>query len=74
MLLAGHGGSLLWPVFLLGVASELEAIAIMLVLPAWRAEVRGLAQPLALRGEARGCPTIRPGDLVTRRRPPGQAG
>lgn len=49
-------GPLLWleiAVFALGVASQAEAIAIMLTIPAWRADVRGLGHALALRAEAR---------------------
>lgn len=45
----GSPQPLLVPVFLLGVVSQLEAWAIMLVLPAWRADVRGLGEALRLR-------------------------
>lgn len=53
MLLTGRGGWLQDAVFLLGVASQLEALAITLLLRSWRTDVRGVRQALALRnGEA----------------------
>jgi CDP-diacylglycerol--glycerol-3-phosphate 3-phosphatidyltransferase len=53
MLLTGRGGWLQSAVFVLGVASQLEALAITLLLPTWRTDVRGVRQALALRdGEA----------------------
>ncbi len=36
----------------LGVASQLEALAIMLILPAWRCDIRDVGQALALRRAA----------------------
>ena len=52
LLLTGAGGWLLWLVFLVGVASQIEAFAITLALPAWRCDVRGLGEALALRRQA----------------------
>lgn len=53
MLLTGAGGWLQTPVFLLGVASQAEALAIMLLLPAWRPDVAGVREAWALRRAAR---------------------
>lgn len=52
LMLGGQAGPLLWAVFALGVASQAESSAIMLVLPYWRTDVRGLGQALALRRAA----------------------
>ena len=52
LLIAGTGGVVLAIAFALGVASQLEALAIMLVLPAWRCDVRNVRQALALRRQA----------------------
>lgn len=49
----GEVGWLVWSVFALGLASQLEAIAIMLTLPAWRADVPSLLHALRLRAQAR---------------------
>jgi CDP-diacylglycerol--glycerol-3-phosphate 3-phosphatidyltransferase len=54
LLVAGTGGVALGIAFAMGVASQLEALAIMLVLPAWRCDVRNLGQALAMRREAGG--------------------
>jgi phosphatidylglycerophosphate synthase len=53
LLVAGTGGWVLPIAFIMGVASQLEAWAIMLILPAWRCDVRGVGQALALRRAAR---------------------
>lgn len=55
LLIAGAGGALLYAVFAVGVASQLEATAIMATLPAWRCDLRGLGQALAMR---RGAATV----------------
>jgi CDP-diacylglycerol--glycerol-3-phosphate 3-phosphatidyltransferase len=47
--LRGDAGWLLYAVFALGVLSQLEALAIMLILPAWRADVKSFREALALR-------------------------
>jgi CDP-diacylglycerol--glycerol-3-phosphate 3-phosphatidyltransferase len=53
MLLTGRGDWLQGAVFLLGVTSQLEALAITLLLRTWRTDVRGLRHALSLRrGEA----------------------
>lgn len=52
MLLTGRGGWLMGAVFMLGVASQLEALAITLLLRTWRTDVRGLRHALSLRGGA----------------------
>ncbi|MEJ2817880.1 CDP-alcohol phosphatidyltransferase family protein [Caulobacter sp. CCG-8] len=52
LLVAGTGGWVLPAAFAVGVASQLEAWAIMLILPAWRCDVRGAGQALALRRAA----------------------
>jgi phosphatidylglycerophosphate synthase len=49
MIVFGFGGPLLWATFALGVLSQLEALAITLALPAWRCDVRGIREALALR-------------------------
>ncbi len=49
MLITGNGGWLKTPVFLLGVTSQIEALAIMLLLPAWRPDVRGFREAIELR-------------------------
>jgi len=48
-LAAGRAPVLQWTVFILGLASQAEAVAIMLVLPAWRADVPSLWFALRLR-------------------------
>jgi CDP-diacylglycerol--glycerol-3-phosphate 3-phosphatidyltransferase len=53
LLITGIGGWVLPVAFAMGVASQLEALAIMLILPAWRCDVRGVGQALALRRAAR---------------------
>jgi CDP-diacylglycerol--glycerol-3-phosphate 3-phosphatidyltransferase len=53
LLITGDGGWLQAFVFALGVASELEALAITLALPSWRRDVRNLGEALALRRAAR---------------------
>jgi CDP-diacylglycerol--glycerol-3-phosphate 3-phosphatidyltransferase len=53
LLVTGTGGLVLPIAFAMGVASQLEALAIMLILPAWRCDVRGVGQALALRRAAR---------------------
>jgi CDP-diacylglycerol--glycerol-3-phosphate 3-phosphatidyltransferase len=53
LLIAGTGGWVLPVAFAMGVASQLEAWAIMLILPTWRCDVRGVRQALALRRAAR---------------------
>uniref|UniRef100_B0SZP7 CDP-alcohol phosphatidyltransferase n=1 Tax=Caulobacter sp. (strain K31) TaxID=366602 RepID=B0SZP7_CAUSK len=53
LLATGTGGLVLPVAFALGVASQIEALAIMLILPAWRCDVRGVGQALALRRAAR---------------------
>ncbi|WP_421934927.1 CDP-alcohol phosphatidyltransferase family protein [Phenylobacterium sp.] len=53
MLIEGRGGPLQLLVFVMGIASQLEAMAIMLTLPAWRPDVRGLREALRLRAAAR---------------------
>jgi CDP-diacylglycerol--glycerol-3-phosphate 3-phosphatidyltransferase len=45
----GEAGWLLYAVFALGVLSQLEALAIMLILPTWRADVKNVGEALALR-------------------------
>jgi CDP-diacylglycerol--glycerol-3-phosphate 3-phosphatidyltransferase len=54
LLIMGTGGVVLGIAFAMGVASQLEALAIMLVLPAWRCDIRNVGQALALRREAAG--------------------
>ncbi len=54
LILVGDGGWLKAPVFALGVASQLEALAIMLILPVWRADVRGVRHALDMRTAAAG--------------------
>jgi CDP-diacylglycerol--glycerol-3-phosphate 3-phosphatidyltransferase len=49
LLITGSGGPLQFGVFVMGVASQLEAMAIMLTLPAWRCDVRGFREAWALR-------------------------
>ncbi|MBC7670562.1 MAG: CDP-alcohol phosphatidyltransferase family protein [Gemmatimonadaceae bacterium] len=49
LLLTGTGGVVLSIAFAMGVASQLEALAIMLILPTWRCDIRGVGQALALR-------------------------
>jgi hypothetical protein len=39
----------LWLAFLAGLVSQLESIAIMVALPAWRCDVRGVGEALRLR-------------------------
>jgi phosphatidylglycerophosphate synthase len=53
LLVTGTGGVVLPIVFAMGVASQLEALAIMLILPIWRCDIRGVGQALALRRAAR---------------------
>ena len=53
LLITGTGGVVLPVAFAMGVASQLEALAIMLILPAWRCDIRGVRQALALRRAAR---------------------
>jgi len=48
-LVAGRAPVLQWTTFALGLASGAEAVAIMLVLPAWRADVPSLWTALRLR-------------------------
>ena len=52
LMIKGSGGPLQWAVFALGVASQLEALAITLALPSWRCDVKGVGQALALRKAA----------------------
>jgi len=52
LLITGTGGLALPVAFLMGVASQLEALAITLLLPAWRCDIRGVGQALALRRAA----------------------
>lgn len=52
LLIAGTGGPVLPIAFAMGVVSQLEAWAIMLILPVWRCDVRGVRQALALRRAA----------------------
>jgi CDP-diacylglycerol--glycerol-3-phosphate 3-phosphatidyltransferase len=52
LMITGSGGPLQWAVFALGVASQLEALAITLALPAWRCDVKGIGEALALRRAA----------------------
>jgi CDP-diacylglycerol--glycerol-3-phosphate 3-phosphatidyltransferase len=52
LMIRGSGGPLQWAVFALGVASQLEALAITLALPAWRCDVKGIGEALALRKAA----------------------
>lgn len=54
LIVFGDGGWLKAPVFALGVASQLEALAIMLMLPVWRADVRGIRHALDLRTDSAG--------------------
>lgn len=49
LFVTGHGAWLQLPVFLLGVASQAEALAIMLLLPRWRADVRSWRDALRYR-------------------------
>ncbi len=49
MLLVGSGGWLQIPVFILGIASQAEALAIMLLIPEWRPDVAGVREAMALR-------------------------
>ena len=53
LLITGTGGLVLPVAFAMGVASQLESLAIMLILPTWRCDVRGVGQALALRRLAR---------------------
>ena len=53
LLIRGTGGVVLPVAFAMGVASQLEALAIMLILPAWRCDIRGVGEALALRRAAR---------------------
>ncbi|KRA59567.1 CDP-alcohol phosphatidyltransferase [Caulobacter sp. Root655] len=52
LLITGTGGLVLAVAFAMGVASQLEALAIMLILPDWRCDIRGVRQALALRRAA----------------------
>lgn len=52
LLITGRGGVVLTIAFAMGVASQLEALAIMLILPAWRCDIRDVGQALALRRAA----------------------
>jgi CDP-diacylglycerol--glycerol-3-phosphate 3-phosphatidyltransferase len=52
LLITGTGGLMLAVAFAMGVASQLEALAIMLILPDWRCDIRGVRQALALRRAA----------------------
>lgn len=52
LLVSGTGGVLLTIAFAIGVASQIEALAIMLILPAWRCDIRNVGEALALRREA----------------------
>ncbi|EJL30694.1 phosphatidylglycerophosphate synthase [Caulobacter sp. AP07] len=52
LLITGTGGLMLALAFVMGVASQLEALAIMLILPDWRCDIRGVRQALALRRAA----------------------
>jgi CDP-diacylglycerol--glycerol-3-phosphate 3-phosphatidyltransferase len=52
LLITGTGGVVLPIAFAVGVASQLEAWAIMLILPTWRCDVKGVGQALALRRAA----------------------
>lgn len=54
LLLQASAGRLQSSVFVIGVVSQLEALAIMLVIPTWRADVRGLGHALRLRRQAPG--------------------
>lgn len=47
--LTGATGWLFWLTLVVGVASQLEAMAIMLVVPSWHVDVKNLAVALALR-------------------------
>lgn len=46
---SGQAGPLYAFAFALGVAAQLEALAITLILPSWRTDVKGVGQALALR-------------------------
>jgi len=54
LLVAGTGGWVLSVAFAMGVASQLESWAIMLILPAWRCDVRSVGQALAWRRVRKG--------------------
>ncbi|ESQ92996.1 CDP-alcohol phosphatidyltransferase [Asticcacaulis sp. AC460] len=47
--LTGETGWLFWLTLAVGIVSQLEAMAIMLVVPAWQVDVKGLKAALALR-------------------------
>jgi CDP-diacylglycerol--glycerol-3-phosphate 3-phosphatidyltransferase len=49
LLITGLGGPLQLMVFIMGVASQLEALAITLTLPVWRCDVRGVWAAWGLR-------------------------
>jgi CDP-diacylglycerol--glycerol-3-phosphate 3-phosphatidyltransferase len=49
MFLVGKAAWLQWPVFAMGDASQAEAMAIMLLLPSWRADVRNVGEARRLR-------------------------
>lgn len=49
LLITGSGGPLQLGVFIMGAASQLEALAITLTLPVWRCDVRGLGKAIELR-------------------------
>ena len=53
LLLHGSAGWLQPAVFALGIASQIEGIAIVLLLPDWRADVPGIGYALRLRRQAR---------------------
>ena len=53
LFLRGSAGWLQIGVFALGVASQIEAIAIMLVVPVWRTDIRSIAFAVQLRSQAR---------------------
>jgi hypothetical protein len=49
LLITGSGGPLQVAVFVMGMASQLEALAITLALPAWRCDVKGIGEARRLR-------------------------
>jgi phosphatidylglycerophosphate synthase len=49
LLITGSGGPLQIAVFVMGIASQLEALAITPTLPSWRCDVKGIAEARRLR-------------------------